>query len=695
MLQTILKEVNYCTIGVLSIFVIIGCTQLDSIENRDDSDKPHEPQGSDGEKSSDTWIESELFSEECTRVYGASATDLETFDQNTILLGSILPTTGDLKTRGRKMEQAVELAVDEINMAGGILGKKIAVLFCDSATSYATAKRAMMHLIDLERVPAVIGPADSAVVIETFTDVAKEAKLLVMSPFATSPQITDLSDNDLLWRTAPSDAIQGAAIANYLLEEGSFHKIAIVNRNDTYGNGIRDAIALPLCDTFPCTDAMRFYNSVYDKKTWEKDQSKIVAELEEFEPGITVVIGYFEDGGAFLELTKDTKMDRFVLTDGLDSDKLKDLDLSDKQLCRLVGTRPGLPSSRNYQSFSLRFSAKYGEVEPYTANAYDATYLIAYAIAATDTSRPTGPDVAKGLRRLSKGETISPGTFDWDVATQMLSSSPDATINYEGASGPLDFDENGEAPSDIEGWAFNTDDLATFSLGTAYTSDGVYNDVFKSVSGQGEACGNITGKACNNTLDCNDGDYCDKSQTPAVCTPPPSGQGEPCSSDADCEGYEADYCDTLVSYTCMKQGCSEELNDCSDDRICCDYAWLGLPSLCIDKAESNGLCAKGIDCVTNDDCQDGTFCDLTSDVSLCVSNPFGQGEPCETHADCSSYSADYCETMVSHTCLYQGCDKEVNNCSEGYRCCDFSSLGLPALCIEEGRYETECVETKK
>ena len=105
----------------------------------------------------------------------------------------------------------------------------------------------------------------------------------MMSPAATSPQITDLSDDDLLWRTAPSDAIQGAAIANYLLKETTFNRIAIINRNDVYGNGLRDAILDPLCETFPCTDETQFYNSVYDEKTPETDQSKIVVELEEWD----------------------------------------------------------------------------------------------------------------------------------------------------------------------------------------------------------------------------------------------------------------------------------------------------------------------------------------------------------------------------------------------------------------------------
>ena len=107
-------------------------------------------------------IKSELFKHGCSRVYGVELDDADAFREDTILLGSVLPFSGDLSSKGPKMEQGVRLAVDEINEAGGILGKKMAVLFCDSATSSKNAKRALEHLVSLERIPAVIGPASSS-----------------------------------------------------------------------------------------------------------------------------------------------------------------------------------------------------------------------------------------------------------------------------------------------------------------------------------------------------------------------------------------------------------------------------------------------------------------------------------------------------------------------------------------------------
>ncbi|MBN2528996.1 MAG: ABC transporter substrate-binding protein [Deltaproteobacteria bacterium] len=624
-----------------------------------------------------------LLSKECTRIYGYPTTNANLFNQNTVLLGSVLPTTGALSARGTKREQAIQLAVDEINAAGGIHGKHLAVLFCDSATSTENTTRALTHIASLNRIPAVIGPSSSSVLIESFGAVAKNNNILLMSPSATSPQISSLQDNNMIWRTVPSDAIQGAAIANYLLLERAFEKIAIINRNDAYGNGLRDEILANLEGKFPYTDDNRFINRVYNPETPETDQSQILVELEKFAPSVTVLIGLFADGSKFLELSAGKDIGQLMLSDGLNGEQLNTLPFTDNQFCRLAGTQAASVEGDIYQSFLLRFNAAYGGVDGYSANTYDATYLLAYAIAATNSATPAGIDVAQGLTRLSTGETILAGTADWQKGIQILASSAAATIDYEGASGPLNFDSNGDVSATIEGWAFNTDTRTTFSLGTAFTHDGKYVDVFENVPGKGAACSAIGQTECKNSDDCGEGAYCDKSRTPFVCTLPPSGQGELCTTNDDCSGFEANYCETMVTGTCLKQGCSEELNDCADDHICCNFSDFMLPSLCVDKVTSRGLCTRGSGCTSDDDCPEGTHCDLAAQPTpFCVLPPSGQGQTCETQADCASFGATYCETGFTHTCLWQGCDKNLNNCSAGYQCCEFSWMNLPNLCVD-------------
>lgn len=74
----------------------------------------------------------------------------------------------------------------------------------------------------------------------------------MISPSSTSPAITNLPDNNLVWRTAPSDAIQGAAIGAHLLDE-NFERVAVVNRDDSYGHGLREAVQASFCEPVRCT----------------------------------------------------------------------------------------------------------------------------------------------------------------------------------------------------------------------------------------------------------------------------------------------------------------------------------------------------------------------------------------------------------------------------------------------------------
>jgi hypothetical protein len=118
---------------------------------------------------------------------------------------------------------------------------------------------------------------------------------------------------------------------------------------------------------------------------------------------------------------------------------------------------------------------------------------------------------------------------------------------------------------------------------------------------------------------------------------------------------------------------------------------MSLDILCVEHAlvvEVSGQ--ENCPCSTSDTCGTKQYCDTT--IGGCVALPTGLGETCSTTEDCESYEADFCDVGGSSTCLKQGCSVSANDCPEGYDCCDFDFLGLPTLCIEEARYETECVQ---
>ncbi len=449
----------------------------------------------------------DLLQAPCDRIYGV--TPEEALESHVVLLGTIFPKTGDLGDYGPGMDEGVELAVSEINNVGGILGRHIGVLSCDSGTNVDTAVAAGKRLFEEIRVPAIVGPGASGITIEVFNQVIRSAGGLAISPSATSPAITGLDDDNLLWRTAPSDAIQGAAIVRYLETLPSGTKIALINRTDAYGDGLRDTIVAGLClptGSFPCDDSGRYFSRAYADDTLETDFSTILqgagTNLVSFAPDVTVLIAFGTDGKKFLKQAEDQGLQRFIATDGMRTETLVlpntdkgDPVLGNELLCRLMGTSPASTGGPALAQFETRFNSKYATTAPgvFSATSYDAAYLLFFAIAAAGTDDLTGASISAGLQRLSAGDATPPGAAAFTKATQYLSSSPQNTIDYEGASGALNFDPaTGEAPSSIGAWALKpgttTDTIV--DLGVILTATGTYTapTIVGEVPGTSVAC---------------------------------------------------------------------------------------------------------------------------------------------------------------------------------------------------------------
>jgi hypothetical protein len=121
---------------------------------------------------------------------------------------------------------------------------------------------------------------------------------------------------------------------------------------------------------------------------------------------------------------------------------------------------------------------------------------------------------------------------------------------------------------------------------TTPCSDPVANYCFISTNGSGYCA--KTG--CTTSKDCTAGFFCDLTLAPSVCKRPPTGEGTPCASAQDCAQFEANYCESAVSKTCLVSPCSPSLNNCDDTHICCDFSFMNLPTICVNKAAIGGAC---------------------------------------------------------------------------------------------------------
>jgi ABC-type branched-subunit amino acid transport system substrate-binding protein len=159
-------------------------------------------------------------------------------------IGSLLPETGSLAFLGAPEFAGVEFAIDEINAQGGVLGAPVEYSQGDSGdTSTDTATVTATRLLG-EGVDAIVGAASSGVTL-TVIDQISAAGVTMFSPANTSPALSTYEDKGLYFRNAPPDGLQGAIVANLVVEDGNATAY-ILNLDDAYGNGIAEVVAAVL-----------------------------------------------------------------------------------------------------------------------------------------------------------------------------------------------------------------------------------------------------------------------------------------------------------------------------------------------------------------------------------------------------------------------------------------------------------------
>ncbi len=423
----------------------------------------------------------------CERFFGEDpqATDRDRL----IVLGSLLPI-------GDGSDQGARLAVKQINDTGGIAGKKLSMIACDDGDDSDQGRAATRHLIDVAKVDAIIGAGSSQVTIDTFTELALPNRVLMISPSATSPTLTDRPDNGLLWRTAPSDVFQGKTIAHYLVTRG-YKKIALVARSDNYGDGMRRVVHDELCalNFEGCTnnDFLEEFAYTTDPNGQPEDFTRAIAVLDGMQPDVVVLVSFVTDGVDFINAATGHGY-TYVFADGFrdpeavhvsDAAHPHPVVTTPTELCGAVGTNPGVTDL--YGGFAADFRAIFGsDPKTYAPHAYDATYLVAYAYvgafgAGTQPADIDGRVLAEQLKRLTGGATaINVGTGGLGQAEGILSANGSSSINLRGISSELDFDAaSGEAPANIEMWRFDLGRNEISNLGVVFDKEGVYD--FKDV----------------------------------------------------------------------------------------------------------------------------------------------------------------------------------------------------------------------
>lgn len=374
--------------------------------------------------------------------------------------------------------KAVRLAAREINATGLGEGRPIGVVFCDvggpnnalQGDERRQRVRAVTdYLAGTLGVPYVVGPNTSTDSLTAINHVvAQRYPTVLISPAATSPALTtepdrlDSSDpHGLLWRTSPSDVVQGRVLATdviglYPTVEPTIDLLAVVYLDDSYGLGLANEIQLAW--GVERTSLFPFGAGV--------DWDELVAAIELQGPHAIVMVAIDPaDTLGFIQAMAGAPVlstSNLYLTDGSkDEAQLLDPSLEtevrDILFNQVVGTAPAAPSGAEYNLFRAAYEKEFS-ADPsgfsFVANAYDAAYVGAAGVVYAASVDPLydGRTVAAGLARLTTGATVALGPGGWGAIKSALTSEP-RTVDVVGVSGPLDFDPIvGEAPAPIEVW---------------------------------------------------------------------------------------------------------------------------------------------------------------------------------------------------------------------------------------------------
>lgn len=339
-------------------------------------------------------------------------------------IGVILGFTGPIESLTPAMAAGAELAMKEVSDSGTLMdGKKIVSVRGDSTcTDAAAASAAAERLITADKVSAIMGADCSGVTTAVLQNVAMANGVVMISPSATSPALSDIEDNGLFFRTAPSDARQGEVLADILQEKG-VKSAAITYTNNDYGKGLADSIKA----NFEARGGQVTISAAHEDG--KGDYTAEVGALAQAGGDVLIVAGYLDQGGkGVIQGALDTgAFDTFVLPDGMIGDSLPEA--IGEGLNGSYGTMPGTDSPGAAKFVELAKGAGF-EAGPYSGESYDAAALILLAMQAAKSTNSADFKAKIEMVANAPGEKIYPGELD--KALKIIADGGD--VDYVGAS---------------------------------------------------------------------------------------------------------------------------------------------------------------------------------------------------------------------------------------------------------------------
>jgi ABC-type branched-subunit amino acid transport system substrate-binding protein len=328
-----------------------------------------------------------------------------------VLIGVLMPLSGNLAPFGEGMVKGARVAEAEINEKGGINGAKVKLIVEDTATDPAKAAEAANKLINVNGVQAIVGAAASSSTLAV-APVAEENHVVLVSPASTSPAITPAGD--YIFRVVASDDLQGKVMSDLTVNRG-YKKAAVLVVNNDYGVAFEKVFE----ENFKAAGGSISVAIEFD--TDKGDYRTELGMIKDSDAEMIMFVGYPQDATVILKQAQELGIDLpWISAEGIASEEMFNYPGMAEAMEGMLLTKPAPQDleSPEYQNFLSRFKAMYPGEEPgiYADTTYDATMMIAEAMKKAGVI--DGEKIKDALYEISQG--------------------------YKGATGDKTMDENGD-----------------------------------------------------------------------------------------------------------------------------------------------------------------------------------------------------------------------------------------------------------
>ena len=369
-----------------------------------------------------------------------------------IKLGGVLPVSGAMGQVGERIAETAQFAVDLFNEAGGVQGCEVEFVLRDTQGQPTVGVDAAKSLVDLEGVPALIGAISSGVSLPILTSVAVPAKVTQVSCCSSSPSFTALAKEgktEGYWFRTYATSRTQAAMGALITHEQDYQKTAVIYVNTDFGVNAAEQYKADLEKLGGTVTAMVAYN---------ENQASYRAEVTsalEGEPDSLYLVAFPVDGATITrEWLSLGGTGNLVVNNSLRSADYMEA-VGEKHLTNLIGYDSAQPRTDSVDSFNALFEERFGGPPdgPGLHSVFDAVTVTLLAMEAAG-DEISGTTIRDNIRVMTTpdGEPVHPGVDGMKAAKALIAEGK--PIRYVGATGPLQFDANGDVSAPKLTWRF-------------------------------------------------------------------------------------------------------------------------------------------------------------------------------------------------------------------------------------------------